>query len=112
MTYTADEEGQRKSMSAPSSPTAQRFLLRAAALDDDDSTNEEVFRGMDWTAEERRRLWIGLAFGAASGTLSGLCLLFAKTSTEPTLSPTNRSVGSSKLAEVTTLHPLQVHRGT
>lgn len=31
---------------------------------------------------ERIRLWLGIAYGSASGTLSGLCLLFAKTGVE------------------------------
>jgi len=31
---------------------------------------------------EKIRLWLGIAFGSASGTLSGLCLLFAKTGVE------------------------------
>jgi uncharacterized membrane protein YhhN len=28
------------------------------------------------------RLWLGIAYGSASGTMSGLCLLFAKTGAE------------------------------
>ena len=31
---------------------------------------------------EQIRLWLGVAYGSASGTLSGLCLLFAKTGVE------------------------------
>ena len=33
-------------------------------------------------ALERTRLFVGIAYGGASGTLSGLCLLFAKTGVE------------------------------
>lgn len=31
---------------------------------------------------ERSRVWVGAAYGATSGTLSGLCLLFTKTGIE------------------------------
>ena len=31
---------------------------------------------------EKMRLWLGIAYGSASGTMSGLCLLFAKTGAE------------------------------
>lgn len=31
---------------------------------------------------EKIRLWLGIAYGSASGTMSGLCLLFAKTGVE------------------------------
>jgi hypothetical protein len=31
---------------------------------------------------EKMRLWLGIAYGSASGTMSGLCLLFAKTGIE------------------------------
>lgn len=31
---------------------------------------------------EKMRIWLGIAFGSASGTMSGLCLLFAKTGVE------------------------------
>ena len=31
---------------------------------------------------EKIRLWLGVAYGSASGTLSGICLLFAKTGVE------------------------------
>jgi hypothetical protein len=40
-----------------------------------------VLRETD-AALTRTRLWIGIAYGSVSGTLSGLCLLFAKTGTE------------------------------
>lgn len=32
--------------------------------------------------QERSRVWVGAAYGATSGTLSGLCLLFTKTGIE------------------------------
>lgn len=31
---------------------------------------------------EKMRIWLGIAYGSASGTMSGLCLLFAKTGVE------------------------------
>lgn len=43
-----------------------------------------IAQGVAWDTPysdtvERTKLVLGLAYGAASGTLSGLCLLFAKT---------------------------------
>ncbi|GAA5980063.1 hypothetical protein JCM10908_001518 [Rhodotorula pacifica] len=50
------------SFSAPTTPQTQRHCV------------EEVLR-----SAERTRLWLAIAYGATSGTLSGLCLLFTKT---------------------------------
>ncbi|GAA96943.1 uncharacterized protein L969DRAFT_90346 [Mixia osmundae IAM 14324] len=49
----------------------------SAVMDTSSSVEKQEPAGMVWLA--RRRLLVGCAYGSVSGTLSGFCLLFAKT---------------------------------
>ncbi|GAA5849770.1 hypothetical protein JCM3766R1_000256 [Sporobolomyces carnicolor] len=49
--------------------------------DDDDVPDEPLLRRIECDAA-KTKLWVGAAYGATSGTLSGLCLLFTKTGIE------------------------------
>lgn len=46
------------------------------------STNSSIQQRYSNDKVEKIRLWLGIAYGSASGTMSGLCLLFAKTGVE------------------------------
>lgn len=60
-TASEPKRGFRKSLNVSTNTIQQRF------------SNDKA---------EKLRLWLGIAYGSASGTMSGLCLLFAKTGVE------------------------------
>ncbi|GAA5930134.1 hypothetical protein JCM1841_002322 [Sporobolomyces salmonicolor] len=47
-----------------------------------ESPGDDAAQAVTLSRIKRTRVWVGLAYGATSGTLSGLCLLFTKTGIE------------------------------
>ncbi|GAA5894219.1 hypothetical protein JCM5296_004687 [Sporobolomyces johnsonii] len=47
-----------------------------------EAPGDDVGQALALSRIKRTRVWVGLAYGATSGTLSGLCLLFTKTGIE------------------------------
>ncbi|GAA5958471.1 hypothetical protein JCM3765_007888 [Sporobolomyces pararoseus] len=54
---------------------------RGINADEEEDADEEQAKAIVCKTE-RTRIWVGAAYGATSGTLSGLCLLFTKTGIE------------------------------
>jgi cation transport regulator ChaB len=79
--------GQTKYLTFGTSPTTasetktsqqKRGFRKLASI----STNSTIQQRYSNDKVEKIRLWLGIAYGSASGTMSGLCLLFAKTGVE------------------------------
>ncbi|KAI5475353.1 DUF804 domain membrane protein [Pseudohyphozyma bogoriensis] len=72
------------SRNTPAIGSEEPNATKRVVIEDEEVAGEpaDPKHGLSAAAIERTRLILGVAYGAASGTLSGLCLLFAKTGIE------------------------------
>lgn len=70
------------SIASPSASESKSFQQKRGSRKPANISTNSIQQRFSNDKVEKIRLWLGIAYGSASGTMSGLCLLFAKTGVE------------------------------